>query len=115
MAPKRAKSGKSADAKPKKKAKTDKAETPSVVSEEEPAPSPAGGGKLTVADAWVAPYVEKGVMTQTGFSELCSRIAVEEMSFEACYLMYLLIPSVEDVMTVCKSKADLQRTVEQLG
>tara|TARA_B110001452_G_C15124528_1_gene391908 strand:- start:42 stop:680 length:639 start_codon:yes stop_codon:yes gene_type:complete len=68
-----------------------------------------------VADAWTAPYVEKGAISQGGFSELCTRIELEEMSFEACYLMYLLIPSVEDVMTVCKSKADLQHAVDRLG
>ena len=59
--------------------------------------------------------VEKGSMSQGGFSELCGRIGVEEMSFEACYLMYLLVPDVEDVMTVCRSQSALQKTVEGLG
>ena len=54
-------------------------------------------------------------MSQGGFSELCGRIGVEEMSFEACYLMYLLVPDVEDVMTVCRSQSALQKTVEGLG
>lgn len=59
--------------------------------------------------------VEKGLMSQGGFSELCGRIGVEEMSFEACYLMYLLVPDVEDVMTVCSSQSALQKAVEGLG
>lgn len=59
--------------------------------------------------------VEKGSMSQGGFSELCGRIGVEEMSFEACYLMYLLVPDVEDVMTVCRSQSALQKAVEGLG
>ena len=71
--------------------------------------------KLTVADAWSAPYVESGVMSQTGFGELCARIELAEMSFEACYLMYLLVPDVEDVMTVCSSQSALQKAVEGLG
>ena len=54
-------------------------------------------------------------MSQGGFSELCGRIGVEEMSFEACYLMYLLVPDVEDVMTVCSSQSALQKAVEGLG
>ena len=54
-------------------------------------------------------------MSQRGFSELCGRIGVEEMSFEACYLMYLLVPDVEDVMTVCRSQSALQKAVEGLG
>jgi len=115
MAPKR-KAAKSTSKDGGKKAK--KAETPEA---EEPVESPATskavekGGKFTVADAWTAAYLSNGVMTQEGFSEVCGRIQVEEMSFEACYLMYLLMPSTEDAMVVCKSKADLQRGVEQLG
>jgi len=114
MAPKRAKGGSKASS---KKQKTEASPAPSV---EDATPSPAtskakAGGKLSVADAWTAPYVEKGAISQGGFSELCTRIELEEMSFEACYLMYLLIPSVEDVMTVCKSKADLQHAVDRLG
>lgn len=73
------------------------------------------GSKLTVAEAWSAPYVESGVMTMTTFSELCARIEIEDMSFEACYLLYLLVPSPEDIMTVCKSQTALQRAVEGLG
>jgi len=120
MAPKRkAKTEKKAAA-PKKKAKPEPADSPAEPEPTEPDPSPATskakpGGKLTVADAWSAPYVESGVMSQTGFGELCARIELAEMSFEACYLMYLLIPSVEDVMTVCNSQTTLQRTVEKLG
>lgn len=120
------------------------------------------GSKMTVAEAWSAPYVsatpcrarsrsaqrarartrssplssmeqagsapalrapllsprrqvEEGSMSQRGFSELCGRIGIEEMSFEACYLMYLLVPDVEDVMTVCRSQSALQKAVEGLG
>lgn len=120
MAPKR-KAPAAKKAAPKKKTKAEQAAAASPTEPEpaQPSRSPqtskAMGSKMTVAEAWSAPYVEKGSMSQGGFSELCGRIGVEEMSFEACYLMYLLVPDVEDVMTVCRSQSALQKTVEGLG
>jgi hypothetical protein len=114
MAPKR-KAPAAKKAAPKKKTKAEQAAAASPTEPEPPAQpsrspqtSKAKGSKMTVAEAWSAPYVENGLMSQGGFSELCGRIGVEEMSFEACYLMYLLVPDVEDVMTVCSSQSALQ-------
>jgi len=121
MAPKR-KAPAAKKAAPKKKTKAEQAAAalptepaPPAQPSRSPQTSKAKGSKMTVAEAWSAPYVEKGLMSQGGFSELCGRIGVEEMSFEACYLMYLLVPDVEDVMTVCSSQSALQKAVEGLG
>jgi len=77
---------------------------------------PAKRKPTSASDVWSnKDYVEQGVMTQSGFSNLCGCLGIEEMSFEACYLMYSLCPAIEDVMTVCSSKSAFQRAVDSFG
>ena len=58
-------------------------------------------------------------MTQEGFAALCDQLSLEEMSFEAIYLTFLLgglqTGPVEDVMCVCPSRMMMQRTLDALG
>ena len=54
-------------------------------------------------------------MSQAGFAALCDKIQVEQMSFEAVFLMFTLSPEIDDVMVVCASKAAFQRGIECLG
>lgn len=74
------------------------------------------GVPRTAADAWSnSEYVSDGSMGQEGFSKLCVALGIEEMSFEACYLNHLLCPSIDNVLIVCNSKAELQRGIEAIG
>ncbi len=69
-----------------------------------------------MAAAWAcSDFVAGGKMSQEGYSALCSRLSIGEMSFESIYLIYCLGPDMEDVMTVCSSQQQLQRGVERLG
>lgn len=54
-------------------------------------------------------------MCQAGFSALCSRLSLEEMSFESIYLLFCLSPEVGDVSIVCATPSELQRGVDKLG
>jgi len=81
-------------------------------------PVKASGAKslLSVADIWAsAEFIEGGVLSQTGFAALCDKLKVEQMSFEAVYLLFTLSPEIEDVMVVCASKVAFQRGIECLG
>jgi len=108
MAPKRkAAAAKSSRA---KKSKTDAAETSSPVTQA------AAPKAMSVASVWSnSQYVEDGAMKQEGFAHFCSTLGIEELSFDACYLIHLLCPTVDDVMVVCSSKSMFQRAMDSLG
>lgn len=75
-----------------------------------------GRGPRTAAEVWGNDeYVEDGVMGAAGFAKLCEALELKEMSFEACFLNHLLSPTVDNIMVVCKTKAELQRCMEGLG
>ena len=52
-------------------------------------------------------------MGQAGFAAFCTHIGLEELSFEACYLMHLLTPKIDDVMVVCPSEEGFRAVVER--
>ena len=57
-------------------------------------------------------------MDQEGFAEFIGALGIEEMSFEAIYLIFKMSPSsqtVDDVMTVCADKKSLQGAMDGLG
>ena len=60
-----------------------------------------------------AEFVEGGAMGQAGFAAFCTHIGLEELSFEACYLMHLLTPKIDDVMVVCPSEEGFRAVVER--
>ena len=130
MPPKRKAAASSASKKkaPKKEAK------PEPVQEPEPAPAPAPAKSTTpakspkkekalasksVTEAWnTSTYVSDGVMGQEGFGEFIGALGIEEMSFEAIYLIFKMSPStteVTDAMIVCDSKKSLQGAMDGLG
>jgi len=83
---------------------------------EEPTTSVGTKSTLTVTEVWQSSeFVQGGAMTQGGFAALCDKLQVEQMSFEAFYLIYTLSPEITDVMVVCSSKTAFQRGVDSLG
>jgi hypothetical protein len=63
-------------------------------------------------------YVSEGKMTQEGFSSFIGELGIEEMSFEAIYLIFKLAPNsqaVDDVMIVCAAKQSMQSAMDSLG
>ena len=77
---------------------------------------PAPQGALTAADVWSSDeFVQDGVMTQEGFAALCDRLDVEQMSFDACFLLHVLCPEIRDAMVVCTNQVALERGLGALG
>ena len=91
----------------KAKGKSPKKASPKKASP--PAPPPDEYAAL-----WAnAEFVEGGAMGQAGFAAFCTHIGLEELSFEACYLMHLLTPKIDDVMVVCPSEEGFRAVVER--
>ena len=73
-------------------------------------------GALTAVEVWSSEeFVQDGMMTQEGFAALCDRLDIEQMSFDACFLLHVLCPEIRDVMVVCSTKAALDRGLGALG
>ena len=58
-----------------------------------------------------AEFVEGGAMGRAGFAAFCA--SASRSSFEACYLMHLLTPKIDDVMVVCPSEEGFRAVVER--